>query len=428
MRINKLFVIFFLFPLLVNAQDKEYVKKIIDTLSSPYFEGRGFVNNGDRKTADFISSEFSRIGLNKFTLDYKQELKITINTLPSELDVFISEKRLNAGSSFMVSASSPTVKGTFAIVSLNTKIFDNQKKFDKFRAKNLSEKFVIVDIKDSKRKDKDELLKKIKYYNFLNVKGVILVKEGKLSWGLSNAQNVSNFSVIDVLRDSLPKKIKQITVNIKNKYYDLYQTQNVASYVSGTTQPDTFIVFTAHYDHLGRMGKVYFPGANDNASGTAAILDLARYFNKAGNGPYYSIAFLAFTGEEAGLLGSEYFATHPLFKLKNIKVLINLDMIGSGSEGITVVNGDTMHDIFNSLKTINDAKQYFPIIKKRGQSCNSDHCPFFNKGVPAIFIYTMGSEFTEYHNIFDVSKKLPLTKYNELFQLLIDFVANQKPK
>lgn len=425
----KTLIILLLFPILVNAQDKEYVRKIIDTLSSSSFEGRGYVNNGDRKAADYISLEFARLELNKYNLDYKQEFKITINTLPSQIDVVIGKKNLTPGTSFMVSASSPTIKGTFPIVRLNSKIFDDEKKFDKFCSKNLREKFVIVDINDSKRKNKDEILKKIKYLNFLNSKGVIFIKEGKLSWGISNGQNVSKYITIDVLRDSLPKKTKLISVNIKNKFYDLYQTQNLASYISGTIQPDTFIVFTAHYDHLGRMGnKVYFPGANDNASGTAAILDLARHFNTKGNKPYYSIVFLAFTGEEAGLLGSEYFASHPLFKLKNIKALINLDMIGSGSEGITVVNGDTMHDIFNKLIKINEAKQYFPLIKKRGQSCNSDHCPFFEKGVPSIFIYTMGSEFSEYHNIYDVSKKLPLTKYNELFQLLIDFVANENPK
>jgi Zn-dependent M28 family amino/carboxypeptidase len=170
------------------------------------------------------------------------------------------------------------------------------------------------------------------------------------------------------------------------------------------------------------MGPAIFPGANDNASGTSMLLDLARHYSLPENKPKYSIAFMAFSGEEAGLLGSMHYVSDPLFPLKNIRFLINLDMVGTGSKGIRVVNGETYEKEFTTLERINQEKNYLVVVGKRGPSSNSDHYPFFEKGVPSVFIYTTGDEFREYHNIYDVPEKLPFTKYNELFRLLSDFV------
>jgi Zn-dependent M28 family amino/carboxypeptidase len=92
--------------------------------------------------------------------------------------------------------------------------------------------------------------------------------------------------------------------------------------VPGTLHPDSFVVFTAHYDHLGLMGRHnFFPGANDNASGVALLISLADYFQH--HPQPYSVVFLAFSGEEAGLLGSGYFADHPPIKLSSVRFLIN---------------------------------------------------------------------------------------------------------
>ena len=174
---------------------------------------------------------------------------------------------------------------------------------------------------------------------------------------------------------------------------------------------------------LFRSGKnVYFPGANDNASGTAMVMDLARYFASDSILPNYSIVFALVSGEENGLYGSYYLANHPLFPLKNVKFLINLDLVSTGSEGITVVNATKFKEQYNRLNDINKEKAYLKTVVERDESCNSDHCAFYEKGIPAVFIYAMGSEFTEYHNLYDLPQKLPLTKYNEIFKLLVDYV------
>ena len=179
------------------------------------------------------------------------------------------------------------------------------------------------------------------------------------------------------------------------------------------------IVFSAHYDHLGRMGlETYFPGANDNASGTAMLLSLAEHYVK--NPSDYNIVFIAFAGEEAGLVGSKYYTENPLFPIKRIKFLVNLDIMGSGEEGITAVNATLFEDQFETLQQVNSKKNYLSKIKSRGPAANSDHYWFTELGVPCFFIYTMGPN-KHYHDVFDTYEELSFAEYNDLFQLLIDF-------
>lgn len=120
------------------------------------------------------------------------------------------------------------------------------------------------------------------------------------------ATRTESLTIIELLKDSFPNELTSIDVQFENKFIPKFKCQNVCGYIKGTQQPDSFLVFTAHYDHLGAMGKnAYFPGANDNASGVSVLLNLAKYYKTH---PHkYSIAFVFFSGEEAGLLGSKYF-------------------------------------------------------------------------------------------------------------------------
>ncbi len=160
--------------------------------------------------------------------------------------------------------------------------------------------------------------------------------------------------------------IVKMQIKIRNRYLNGYRTQNIIGYIPGTTCPDSFLVFTAHYDHLGLMGKnTYFPGANDNASGVAMVLNLARYFNA--HPQRFSVAFIFFSGEELGLLGSGYFTENSPIRLSAIKFLVNLDLVGTGSDGITVVNAKEYPDQFDKLCAINDSGGFVNDIKQKRQ-------------------------------------------------------------
>ncbi|MFZ4549110.1 MAG: M28 family metallopeptidase [Bacteroidales bacterium] len=419
---NLLFPIIFLSQISF-AQDIGYARSLIDTLAAPGMHGRGYVNYGDKIAAGFLANEFEKIGLSSFSTGFQQHYSFPMNTLPGKLAASANGKSLVAGSDFQVWSASPSIKGTFKVHVLTSEILSHNRKLQKFISRNHSNEFILIDKKGITDKKALAFIDSLKYYNFLHAKGLLFVSDTKLVWSVMIGSAVRDYTVVDIKRESIPKKLKTFAVEIESEFIPNHKASNVIGWVKGHAQPDTFLVFTAHYDHLGRMGsEVYYPGANDNASGTAMVADLARHYSLPENKPYYSMVFILLSGEEAGLFGSKYCASHPPFNLKNVKFLINIDMVGTGSEGITLVNATKYKDAFERMKKINTDNEYILTVKERGESCNSDHCPFYQIGVPAVFVYSMGKEFAEYHNPDDRSSKLPLSEYNDIFRLLRNFM------
>jgi Zn-dependent M28 family amino/carboxypeptidase len=242
---------------------------------------------------------------------------------------------------------------------------------------------------------------------------------GKMQYPLG--YRVYKFPVVEFRDKVIKKKIDYLEISIKANWQENYSTQNVWAMVEGTKYKDSLYVFTAHYDHLGKIGKdCYFPGANDNASGVSVLLDLSKYY--AQNPSDYSIVFIFTSAEEMGLLGAKYAAENPLIDLSKVKFLLNLDMCGTGSGGIALINGEKEIKASLQIQKINDDKRYFNQIRIGGESCNSDHCPFVQRGVPAFFIFTFGCEYNEYHTIYDNGKDLSFTKHIDLCNILKDFI------
>ena len=249
---------------------------------------------------------------------------------------------------------------------------------------------------------------------------VIVPVEGKLTWSV--AQEERTFPLIEIKAAKILSTTKSIELAITNKFLLAHKAENVLGIIKGTS--DEWIIISAHYDHLGEMGPdALFPGANDNASGVAMLLGLAEWFKA--HPPEHNLLFIAFAGEEAGLMGSNYCASNPLFDLKKVKLMVNLDILGTGDDGIMVVNATEQKKHFDKLVQINKKRKLLPQVKARGPSCNSDHCPFVKRGVPAIFIYTMGG-ITAYHDVFDRPETLPLTKFPEVYALLKEFITRTK--
>ncbi len=426
----------------VGGEVYSYARKIVDTMASESMHGRGYVNGGDSIAANYIKTEFKKFGLKSFGDDYYQRFSFAVNTFPDTIlfgfmKAAILEKHKKSstiegsgiycfkglpGKNYLIDASSlPCERDDFIIYVFDSTNASSEKKFKKFEkdinnSNGLS--FVLVD--DRKVFDK----KKLKYFkqvksNCFNFYGVIELVN-RLTWDQS--QFVSK-PKIQILSDSFKydDKVFLGKLKIDSKFIPNHPSQNVIGYVKGSVYPDSFIVYTAHYDHLGQMGKaVYFPGANDNASGSAMLLNLARYYSMPEHQPKYSIAFMSFCAEEVGLLGSQYYTEHPLFPLKNIKFVLNMDIMGTGEEGITVVNGSVFKKEFDKLKEINTQNNFIKDVKIRGKAANSDHYLFSEKGVKAFFIYTMGG-IKAYHDIYDRAETLPLNEFENLFKLITSF-------
>lgn len=194
-----------------------------------------------------------------------------------------------------------------------------------------------------------------------------------------------------------------------------YRSQNVCGYLPGSS--DTMIVFTAHYEHLGMSGDTIFFGAHDNASGTAAVMDLARIYSQQPH--HYTYVFLLFGGEESGLVGSSFFADVPLVSLQKVKLLVNIDLFCGGDDGLMVVNAndDRTRQYVDILDDVNAKHGYAAKIGRRNNAPNSDHYHFTSL-CPAIFIYTLGGPYGGYHSPDDKCESCGLGHYHD-FLLLI---------
>jgi hypothetical protein len=418
--VRYLFLLYFsLFTLNSSlSQNVNYARKIIDTLSSETFHGRGYTLNGDKLSAEFIKSELKKMNVKSFDTSYFQTVKISANTFPTDVEISIDGKKLKAGTEFVLFPHTTKCSGKYEIVYLDKQIITDRYKFKTFLTANHKKHFLAIDTTGVRDK---EILKVIEYvsnYNILKAKGIITVHAEHLHAGISS--QVGTFAGLRISNSVISKNSKSISINLKPKFLKDYKSQNVIAFVEGKT--DTMIVFSAHYDHLGAIGnQTYIPGANDNASGNAMLLDLAKYYSNLQEKPKYSIAFIFFTGEEIGLFGSKYFTENPVFPLSKIKFLFNLDMVGTGEDGIMIVNGKINKKQTELLNKINDENKYLCEIALRGKASNSDHHYFHEKGVPCFFIFTQGG-IGEYHNVWDISKTLPLTEYEDLFRLLTKFV------
>ncbi|MEP2668433.1 MAG: M28 family metallopeptidase [Cyclobacteriaceae bacterium] len=213
-----------------------------------------------------------------------------------------------------------------------------------------------------------------------------------------------------------PKKIKRIrkvkegSINyfLRNEIKQV-NSENVLGYLEGSDKKDELIVVTSHYDHIGKLsegtGDLINNGADDDGSGTVAVLQMAKVFAKAkeeGNGPRRSMLFMTVTGEEMGLFGSQYYAENPVFPLSNTVVDLNIDMIGRTDpehkgkpDYVYVIGSDKLsqelHQISETINstytqldfdyTYNDENHPTNLYKR------SDHWNFAKNGIPIVFYF-----------------------------------------
>ncbi|WP_025145329.1 M28 family metallopeptidase [Pedobacter jeongneungensis] len=359
------------------AQDSIYTRNVINTLTSKAFWGRGYTKEGMKKAADYIADAYQKIGLLPMGTQYKQDFSFPVNTFPGKMMVSINGQKLVPGKDFIINNESPGIKQKANLTQIDSLNYQ-------------ASPSINISLKD------------------------------KLTWSV--ATEVGEITTIQINKNYFTTIPKEINVDIENKFIPDFQAANICGLIKGTKYPDSLLMITAHYDHLGGMGAdTYFPGANDNAAGVATLLSLAKYY--AAHPQPYSIGFICFAAEEAGLLGSRYFVENPLVPLSKIKFLLNLDLVGTGEAGMTVVNASVYPGAFALLNHVNNQYHYISKINSRGKAANSDHYFFTEKGVPAFFIYTQGGP-SAYHDVFDKPETLPLTEYKDLFKLIVGF--NQK--
>ena len=229
------------------------------------------------------------------------------------------------------------------------------------------------------------------------------------------------YSSLDIVQAKGTENYSQpMVLNIKGKEV---QSENIAAYIKGSVFPNEYIVISSHLDHIGiKDGKIN-NGADDDGSGTVALLEIAEAFkmaSEAGQGPKRSLIFLHVTGEEKGLLGSKYYTENPLYPLKETMANLNIDMIGrtdpkredKDPNYIYLIGADRLsQDLHDISEEVNNKYTQFKIDYKFNEENDpnrfyfrSDHYNFAKNNIPVIFYFSGTHE--DYHKPGDTPDKI----------------------
>ena len=399
----------------LGAQDLAHYQKIIKELSSSKYQGRGYARDGANKAGKYLQKEFEKAGVDEVIC---QPFTIDINTFCGKMKLWADGKKLVPGVDYSMREYSPGVYGEFPVYHVDTVNFDPEKMYEDLAKPEYANCLVACEFWFSYRHGKD--FSRLQKAGQCTNAGLIQIWTSPIKFYKAYGHRVVEKPIIWMTPEAV-EGIKTVRAKIDNKFLKDYELFNVIAKVEGRSH-DSCFVFTAHYDHLGNLGrKVYYPGANDNASGTAAIVTLAAYYAK--NRPEYDMYFIAFSGEDANLRGSEFFAKNPVVPLEQIKYLFNLDMIGDNNPVQYCEVSDEGMRGFAVFEQINDEKHYFTSLNRGDLAANSDHYPFATRHVPCIFLENQeGDAFPYYHTIFDTYETVRFESYEPVFNLVRDFV------
>jgi len=271
-----------------------------------------------------------------------------------------------------------------------------------------------------------------------NVPGIVLIHRQTADQILATVGKNLEDLQMEIDKNLIPQSFQlegssvKMELHMENNDLEVY---NVFGLIEGSDPllKDEVVIYMAHYDHVGTDGEGgVFNGADDNASGTVALIEIAEAFKSEKKSPGRSIGILWVSAEEIGLFGSEYFANHPLVERENIAAVINLDMVGrtkteedanSDRSGMTIQGGDTVKVIgglqSKVLMKINESSieesglvgnyQYNNLTDPMRYFFRSDHINFARKDIPVLF-YSTGIH-SDYHMLGDVEEALDYDKF-----------------
>ncbi|MFM9056518.1 MAG: M28 family peptidase, partial [Bacteroidota bacterium] len=240
------------------AQDSLRVRSRLDALCSDRMAGRGYVAGGDRKAARYIRKAYQQAGLSTLPgHTWFQAFHFPVNSFPGPVTLKVDGKALVPGRDFLVSPASPSIRGTYTL--------RNAAETPALRdSVDIAGRWMLFDTTGTgisySRKQADSVR------NSVNAAGILWTTGAKLTWSVSQKQE--RLPEIVVVDSVFPHNPSTIEVRIRSRFKKHHKARNVIGYLPGTGHTDSALFITAHYDHLGRMGRqAVFRGANDNASG-----------------------------------------------------------------------------------------------------------------------------------------------------------------
>lgn len=466
----------------------EGMKKNLTVLASDEYEGRETGQKGQKMSAEYITKYYKELGIPPLQVlkdGYQQNFPLEIFS-PQELKIAFNKKSFIQNTDYYTWANI-TGDTAFALseiefcgYGINTMVYNDYSSID------VKNKAVMVLASEPRKADGNSFITQttelsvwsnnyrvkqteakkqgIKYLIIVDTN--IAVSYAQQEYRIKNARMsidskaslefpfviyISKQMADEILAPS-KQTVKAITEKISSSAKTVHFTEktkldisltqakkklsaeNVMAFIEGTDLKNEILVLSAHYDHLGiQDGKVY-NGADDDGSGTVAIMQLAKAFQEAkkqGKGPRRSILFLNVSGEEKGLLGSEYYTDHPIFALQNTVCDLNIDMIGRLDEAhaknanyIYLIGSDKLSSELHKIseqanKTYTNLQLDYTYNDENDPNrfyYRSDHYNFAKNNVPVIFYFN--GVHDDYHQPTDDVEKIDFTKMEKISKLV----------
>lgn len=444
--------------------DPQAYKSDVQYLASPELKGRATGSPELETAANFIANQFKSFGLKPPDgKDYEQPFTVTVNARLGNGNRFVATDaggrvQLNSGREFIPFSFSSSGQVSGGVVFAGYGITAADKHYDDYAGIDVKDKFVLILRHEPQEFDEKSIFDgkdltshatfsdKASNAKMHGARGVILVndtaahprdRDELFRFGNATGPNDAGIFFVQIRAEDAAAWIKaegrdlkeietgidkdlqprsfalaklnvDLTVDIQ---HDTKTVHNVEGYLPGQT--GEYVIIGAHYDHLGlgdehslaqsQIGQIH-PGADDNASGTAGVIELARWFSKQPQ-QKRGILFMTFAGEELGLLGSSWYVNHPTLPLQNAVAMINMDMIGRIRDGKVYINGSgtgsSLSKLIEDLKAPAGLK--FDLSEKVGYG-GSDHMSFTLKNVPVLFFFS--GLHGDYHKPSDTADKI----------------------
>ncbi|MGL5888275.1 MAG: M28 family peptidase [Bacteroidia bacterium] len=455
----------------VTAAD---LKRHLDILASDDYQGRETGKKGQKMAAEYIRGCFENMGIPKLsTGGYYQDVPLeelipgngTVTagtaTFSFDKDFYytsgIDDQELNAqelvfagygisaknwndygklslrGKFVMILADEPVDASGKSHITGKTEKSDwtNQRRMKINAARERGAKALLIVVPDFEKRKAD-------MHHAIETTTLILKGEKVearmpviyISPEMANAMAGNRKKTIQQVQSRINAKKKSASFVVKNEFSMTIKrerrqivTENVLGFIEGSDLKNEFIVVTAHYDHIGMEGDVVFNGADDDGSGTVAVIELAEAFMKAkkeGNGPRRSILFMTVSGEEKGLLGSQWYSENPVFPMRQTICNLNIDMIGrvdpdhekDTAAYVYVIGSDKLSSQLRAVSEATNSTYCGINLDYRYDAPDdpnffyyrSDHYNFARKNVPVIFYFN--GTHADYHKETDEVSKI----------------------
>jgi hypothetical protein len=435
--------------------------EVVELLSSREFDGRLSGSEGYNKAAIFVAERFTELGVVPAGEEgYFQYLNVEYNKIdtPAVLNLLNENgtQPYKLGKDYVFRGFTGSADFTLPVAFCGYGISRPDIDFDEYESINVKDKIVIVFKQNPKWKindigwDNNSPREKSRVAFEHGAKGILFISSPNDKWSQvligsvahGDGEQIEDFPqlhispkaandfigtsgyLIEECQEKIDRKQKPLSFLTRNKaeikvtasYEKDAKTMNVVGKIEGNDLElkDNYLIIGAHLDHVGSQAGLLFPGANDNASGSAGVLEIAEAFKLSDLKPKRSILFVLFASEEQGLYGAEHFVENLTLDPKNITAMFNLDCVGYG-DSIQIGNGKSSPELWNIVNKIDEENSNL-IVSDTWSGGGADATPFHKKGIPCLYFVSKFS-YDHLHQPTDTPETLNPNVYENIVKL-----------